>query len=291
MDRKKVRRKLLIKKYIIEILQLALGSIIMAIGTSQFLLPNKLSSGGFSGLATIPYYLFNWSIGITILILNIPCFIIAYIRIGKEFFFKSLLGTILLSLFIDIFENYPALTNDRILGCIYGGVIIGIGTAVILKVSGSTGGSDLISVIIKSFKPGLSTSNLIVIFDIVVITLNMIVFKELEIGLYSAITIFIMGKMIDIIFEGIGFSKMIFIVSDKYEKISKEIGKSIERGTTGIYSKGMYTDKDRMMIMCIASRGEVIKIRQIANKMDKTSFIVISNVREVFGKGFKRPQI
>ena len=90
MDRKKVRRKLLIKKYIIEILQLALGSIIMAIGTSQFLLPNKLSSGGFSGLATIPYYLFNWSIGITILILNIPCFIISFIRIGKEFFLKSL---------------------------------------------------------------------------------------------------------------------------------------------------------------------------------------------------------
>lgn len=291
MDRKKVRRKLLIKKYIIEILQLAFGSIIMAIGISQFLLPNKLSSGGFSGLATIPYYLFDWSMGITILILNIPCFIIAFIRIGKEFFFKSLLGTILLSFFIDFFGNYPSLTHDRILGCIYGGIIIGVGTAIILKVSGSTGGSDLVSVIIKSFKPGLSTSNLIVIFDIVVITLNMIVFKELEIGLYSAIAIFIMGKMIDIIFEGIGFSKMIFIVSDKYEKISKEIGKSIERGTTGIYSKGMYTDKDRMMIMCIASRGEVIKIRQIANKMDKTSFIVISNVREVFGKGFKRLQI
>ena len=291
MDRKNIRRKLLIKKYIIEILQLAFGSIIMAIGISQFLLPNKLSSGGFSGLATIPYYLFNWPMGITILILNIPCFIIAFIRIGKEFFFKSLLGTILLSLCIDIFGQYPPLTNDRILGCIYGGVIIGIGTAIILKVSASTGGSDLVSVIIKSFKPGLSTSNLIVIFDIVVITLNMIAFKELEIGLYSAIAIFIMGKMIDIIFEGIGFSKMIFIVSDKYEKISKEIGKSIARGTTGIYSKGMYTDKKRMMIMCIASRGEVIKIRQIANKIDKTSFIVISNVREVFGKGFKRPQI
>lgn len=291
MDRKKIRRKLLIKKYIIEILQLAFGSIIMAIGISQFLLPNKLSSGGFSGLATIPYYLFNWPMGITILILNIPCFIIAFIRIGKEFFFKSLLGTILLSLFIDFFGNYPSLTHDRILGCIYGGVIIGIGTAIILKVSASTGGSDLVSVIIKSFKPGLSTSNSIVIFDIVVIALNMIAFKELEIGLYSAIAIFIMGKMIDIIFEGIGFSKMIFIVSDKHEKISREIGKSIARGTTGIYSKGMYTDKKRMMIMCIASRGEVIKIRQIANKIDKTSFIVISNVREVFGKGFKRPQI
>ena len=288
MDRKKIRAKLLIKKYTLEILQLAFGAIIMAIGISQFLLPNKLSSGGFSGLATIPYYFFNWSMGRTILILNIPCFILAYIRIGKEFFFKSLLGTILLSFFIDFFGKYTALTSDRILGCIYGGVIIGIGTAIILRVSGSTGGSDLVSVIIKSFKPGLSTSNLIVIFDIIVVTLNMIAFRELEIGLYSAITIFIMGKIIDIVFEGIGFSKMVFIVSDKYEKISKEIGKTIERGTTGIYSKGMYTDKERMMIMCIASRGEVIKIRQTASKIDRASFIVISNVREVFGKGFKR---
>ena len=100
-----------------------------------------------------------------------------------------------------------------------------------------------------------------------------------------------MGKMIDIVFEGIGFSKMIFIISDKYEEISKEIGEKVSRGTTGIYSKGMYTNKDKMIIMCIASRGEVIKIRQIANIIDKKSFIVISNVREVYGEGFKRYQI
>ncbi len=291
MDRKKIRRKLVIKKYMFELLQLMIGTIIMGIGISQFLLPNKLSSGGFSGLATIPYYLFGWSVGRTILILNIPCFIIAFIRIGKFFFFKTLIGTVLLSSFIDFFNMYPPLTHDRVLACIYGGVLIGIGTAIILRANGSTGGSDLVSFIIKSFKPGLSTSNLIVVFDIVVVGLNMIAFRQLEIGLYSAIAIFIMGKMIDIIFEGIGFSKMIFIISDKYEKIAKEIGKDISRGTTGIYSKGMYTDKRRMMIMCVASRGEVIKIRQIASKIDKTSFIIISNVREVFGKGFKRQQI
>ena len=168
---------------------------------------------------------------------------------------------------------------------------MGIGTAIILRVNGSTGGSDIVSVIIKSFKPGLSTSDLIIIFDVIVVTLNMIAFKELEIGFYSAIAILIMGKMIDIVFEGIGFSKMIFIISDKYEKIAEEIGKNIERGTTGIYSKGMYANKEKTMLMCISSRGEVIKIRQIANKIDKTSFIIISNVREVFGKGFKRPQI
>lgn len=283
--------KLILKKYILEILQIAFGTIIMSIGVAQFLLPNKLSSGGFSGLATITYYLFNWPVGKTILILNIPCFIIAFIRIGKEFFIKSLLGTIFLSTFIDLFSKYSAITNDRILSCIYGGIFIGIGTAIILRANASTGGSDLISIIIKSFKPGLSTSNLIVIFDIIVIALNVLSFKQLEIGLYSTITIFIIGKIIDIVFEGVGFSKMIFIISEEFEKISKEIADNMSRGTTGIYSKGMYTDKEKMMLMCIVSRGEVIRVRQISNKIDKKAFIVITNVREVYGKGFKKQKL
>ena len=97
-----------------------------------------------------------------------------------------------------------------------------------------------------------------------------------------------MGKVIDIVFEGIGFSKMIFIISEKYQTISNEIGKKILRGTTGIYSKGMYTNQERMMLMCISSRGEVIQIRNIAKKIDSQSFIVITNVREVYGKGFKK---
>ena len=285
---KKFRIKVNIKKYIIEILGIAIGAILMSIGISQFLLPNKLSTGGFSGIATIAFYLFKWPMGRTILLLNIPCFVFAFIRIGKEFVIKSIIGTMLLSFFIDFFEKYSAWTNDRVLACIYGGVLIGIGTAIILRSNGSTGGSDLVSVVIKSFNTKLSTSNIIVIFDVVVIALNVIAFRKLEIGLYSAIAIFIMGKMIDIVFEGIGFSKMIFIISDKYDEISKRIGETIKRGTTGIYSKGMYTNKEKMMVMCIASRGEVIKIRQIANQIDKSSFTVITNVREVYGKGFKR---
>ena len=282
-----LKTRVMLKKYIIEILGIAIGTILMAIGVSQFLLPNHLSTGGFSGIATIFYYLFNWPMGRTIILLNIPCFILAFIRIGKGFVIKSIIGTFFLSFFIDLFSRYSEWTNDRTLACIYGGVLVGIGTAIILRSNGSTGGSDLVSILIKSFNNRISTSNGIIIFDIIVITLNVIAFKQLEIGLYSAIAIFIMGKMIDIVFEGIGFSKMIFIISDQYEEISKKIGETIKRGTTGIYSKGMYTNKKKMMVMCVASRGEVIKIRQIANEIDKTSFIVISNVREVFGKGFK----
>lgn len=287
-SRKRIRYKLLIKKYLFEIFLILLGTMLMSISTSLFLLPNQLSSGGFSGIATITYYLFNWKVGTVILLLNIPFFIIAFIRIGKELVFKSILGTVFLSFFIDFFDKYKALTTDRVLACIYGGILIGVGTSLILKATASTGGSDLVSYIIRSFKPNLSTSNLIVIFDTIIVTLNVICFRELEIGLYSAISIYLMGKVIDIIFEGVGFSKMVFIISEEYEKISKEIGKEVFRGTTGIYSKGMYTNEEKMMLMCVASRREIIEVRQIANKIDPKSFIVITNVREVYGKGFKK---
>ena len=214
-SRKILRFKLLMKKYSFEILLIMLGAAIMSVATALFLLPNQLSSGGFSGIATITYYLFNWKMGTVILLLNIPFFILAFIRIGKEFVFKSIVGTIALSIFIDFFDQFNPLTTDRFLACIYGGILIGLGTSLILRASASTGGSDLVSYIIKSFKPGLSTSNLIVIFDAIIITLNVICFKKLEVGLYSAISIYLMGKVIDIVFEGIGFSKMIFIISEK----------------------------------------------------------------------------
>ena len=285
---KRIKYKLKIKKYMFEIFLIAVGAFTMAVGTSLLLLPNKLSSGGFAGIATITYYLFNWSMGTVIVLLNIPFFIMAFIRIGKEFVFKSIIGTVMLSFFIDLLDKIQPLTNDRLLACIYGGILLGVGTSLILRASASTGGSDMVSYIIKSFKPGLSTSNLIVIFDFIVITLNVICFHQREVGLYSAISIYLMGKVIDIIFEGVDFSKMMFVISDKYIEISDEIGNKISRGTTGIYSKGMYTNKEKTMLMCIASRGEVIKIRQIANRVDPKSFIVISNVREVYGKGFKK---
>lgn len=285
---KKKRCKLLIRKYSYEFFLITLGTMIMSIGTSLLLLPNQLSAGGFSGLATITYYIFNWKMGIVIILLNIPLFIIAFIRIGKEFIIKSIFGTISISIFIDFFSKYDALTKDRFLACIYGGIIIGIGTSLVLRVYCSTGGSDLVSYIIKTFKPGLSTSNLIIVFDFIVIVLNMICFRQLEIGLYSVISIYLIGKVIDIVFEGVGFSKMIYIISKEYKKISKEITNTVSRGITGIYSKGMYTDEKKMMLMCIVGRGEIVQVRQIAKKIDPNAFIVIANVREVYGKGFKK---
>ena len=259
----------------------------MAAGTSLFLLPNQLSSGGVAGIATITYYLFNIPMGTVILAINIPLFGLAVYKLGKVFFIKSMIGTISFSIFIDFLDQLPALTNDRFLACIYGGIIIGLGTAIILKANSSTGGSDLVSYIARAYKPNLRTSNIITIIDIIIVTLNVIFFREIEIGLYSAIAIYLMGKIIDIIFEGINFTKLLLIISDKTEQISKEIEKKVQRGTTGIYGKGMYKNKDKLILMCAASRGDVNRIKVIAKKIDSKAFIIIVNSREVVGLGFK----
>ncbi len=285
--KKMSRRQILTKKIIVEGLYIIVGCALMAMGTSLFLLPNQLSSGGFAGISTIIYYLFGLPLGTTMLILNIPLFIMAIIRVGKEVAIKGILGTIILSAFIDIFERFNPLTQDRFLACIYGGILVGLGTAIVLKANASTGGTDLLSYIIRSFKPNYRAGNLIVIVDTAIVLLNVIFFREIEIGLYSAIAIYLNGKMIDIVFEGIYFTKTMFIVSNHYKEIAQEIGEKLDRGSTAVYAKGMYTKEKRMMLWCVASRGEVAKIKQIAQEIDPRAFIVISSAREAWGKGFK----
>lgn len=283
-----IEEKYNIPKIIIEIILTIIGSSIMAIGVSLFLLPNQLSSGGIAGIATITYYLLKIPMGTMILIINIPLFLFSFFKIGKSFFIKSLIGTISLSYFIDLFDQFEQLTQDRLLACIYGGILMGLGTAILLKANSSTGGSDLISFIIKEYKPSIRPSNVITLIDIGIIALNVIFFREIEIGLYSAIAIYIMGKIIDILFEGIDFTKLLLIISNHTEEIAKEIGERVQRGATGIYGKGMYTNEDKLILMCAASRGDVNRIKLITKKIDPRAFIIITNSREVVGLGFKK---
>ena len=273
-----------IQEYVI----IALGCTIMAAGVSLFLLPNELSTGGFSGIATIVYYFFKVPMGVTVLALNIPLLIIAYFKIGKQLFARSIYGTIVFSLMIDLIDKITPLTHDRFLGCIYGGIFAGIGTAIILKFDASTGGSDLLSHIIRAYKKQYKSSSLILSVDTVVIALNVIFFKNIEIGLYSAIAIFLMGKMIDLIFEGVNFTKVIFIISPKYEEIAGQISATVNRGSTGLFSKGMYTDQEKLTLLCVGSRTEAYEMQIIAKEIDSGAFIIILNAREVIGKGFNK---
>ena len=267
-------------------LLIIVGTMLMSISTANFLLPNKLSTGGFSGIATIIYYLLKYPAGNVIIILNVPLLLIAFFRINKGLFFKSIVGTIILSLGIDFFIKFGNVTHDRFLACVCGGIIMGCGTAIILKAGASTGGTDLLAYIIRSFNKKYRSSRLILIADTIIIAMNIIVFKEIEIGLYSVIAIYLMGKMIDIVFEGFYFTKIMFIISDKYEEISTIIGDKVKRGTTGIYSKGMYSGNEKVILFCVASRKEIAEIKEIIRRIDSTAFIVTTDAIETLGRGF-----
>ena len=260
----------------------------MAFAVSFFLLPNELSSGGFSGIATIFYYKLKIPMGVTIASLNIPLFLMAGYKIGKKFFLKSIIGTLSLSIFIDILDIFNPLTNDKMLAAIYGGILTGIGTAIILKSHSSTGGSDLLTNIIKKYNNKIELGRVITIIDAGIVFLNVVFLEKIEIGLYSVIAIYLMGLMIDVVFEGIFFSKLIFIISDKNELIAKEIQNRANRGVTGLKGKGMYKNKDKLVLICAVGRRDIANIKKMIKNIDKEAFVVVTNCREVLGMGFKQ---
>lgn len=277
-----------LKTLLIELLGTIVGSFIMAFAVSFFLLPNELSSGGFSGIATIFYYKLKIPMGVTIASLNIPLFLIGGYKIGKTFFLKSVIGTLSLSIFIDILDIFKPLTNDKMLAAIYGGILTGMGTAIILKSHSSTGGSDLLTNIIKKYNNKIELGRVITIIDAVIVFLNVVILNKIEIGLYSAIAIYLMGLMIDVVFEGIFFSKLIFIISDKSEIIANEIQSKINRGITGLEGIGMYERKEKLVLMCAVGRRDIASIKKLVRNIDKEAFVVVTNSREVLGIGFKQ---
>lgn len=271
----------------INLLKIIIGTMIMAIGVDLFLVPSKLSTGGFSGIGTVLYYLWKIPVGTTTIILNVPLFIIAYFKLGRKFTLKTIMGTVSLSYFLNVFEKIKPITNDKVLAFIYGSVAVGIGTAIVLKAKASTGGSDLLASIIRAFNRRVKTGTLIIILDAIVVAINVVFFKDIEIALYSGLAIYIMGKILDIFFEGIDFAKMLLIISPKYKEISDRINIELSRGVTELQGIGMYKKERRKILLCVMSRNEVRHVMTIIEEIDKNAFTIITNAREVYGKGFK----
>jgi len=275
---------------ILQIILLIIGTLVLSIAINVMFIPNNLSTGGASGIALIIYYLYKAPVGLTVILINIPLFLIALKDIGWKFCSKAIIGTILLSLFIELtsgINNVINLEQDLFLGCIFGGLLNGMGLSLVFKADGSTGGSDLLAQIIYKKRPISSIGQILLVIDSFVIITNAIVFNSISIALYSVVALYISKKTTDIIFEGVNYTKAVNIISKEGEKIAKEIIEKTDRGVTISKCIGVYTNEEYIHTISIVTVPQLPQIKKIVKSIDKTAFIYISDTREVLGLGFK----
>ncbi|RKD30080.1 YitT family protein [Thermohalobacter berrensis] len=272
--------------YVIEYVGISLGTAIMAISLKMFLDPNTIAPGGVTGLAIVIKKLTGIPIDITNLVVNIPLFIAGIIILGKAFGAKTLYGTLALSFFIRMF---PAanLTNDLLLAAVFGGVLMGLGLGLVFKFGGTTGGTDLAGAILNKFFPNFSTATLMMVIDLFVVTIAGVVDKKIETSLYSVIALYIIVKVIDIILEGIGYAKAFFIISNTPDKIGETIISALGRGVTVLKGMGMYTGQSRDVLLCVVNRSQIVKLKEIVHQIDSNAFVMVADIHEVLGEGFK----
>lgn len=274
-----------IKSFFRDYIQIAFGSFIGSLGLTMFLVPNKVAAGGVSGLATVLHYLFGLPVGWTMLALNIPLFVAGVIFLGKGFGVKTLAGAFLFSVFTEVTKNFPVLTHDLLLSTVYGGIILGAGLGIVFRARGSTGGSDLAAMLINHFIPIISIGQGILFVDFFVIALDGVAFNW-ELAMYSWIALFVSSKVVDLIQEGINYAKAVYIISDEAENISRKILNEMERGVTFLGAKGAYTGESKNVLLCVITRLELTRLKNIVHELDPKAFVIVHDVHEVLGEGF-----
>lgn len=274
-------------KIVVDYILLLIGSLMVGISVGSILLPVKISTGGFSGIATILYYLFKLPADIGILLLNIPAFLITWKIIGFKYGFKSFMGMIGCSIGITLGEMFGSLTTDFILAALYGGVISGIGMALTYRAGGSTGGTDLIAKLVQRKKPHMNLGNILLVVDGIIIMILAVTFSSIEIALYSVVSVFIMTKVLNLILEGVDYAKAVFIITTKPEEISNLIHEEIQRTSTKINAVGTYTNTEKDILLCVVNNKEIPRLKQIVKQIDGKSFTIVTTVTEAIGEGFK----
>ena len=268
-------------------LQIALGCAVLAIGLNLFLVPNRFSSGGVSTLATVLYYTFGLPLSLTTLVFNVLLLAIGFRYLGKTAVVKTIVGVVMLSGFLELTSHWPVYTEDALMAAIGGGVLVGIGVGLVIRRDASTGGSDFAALILRRFFPHISTARLILIIDCIIIALSGIVFRSLTVTMYSIIAMIICSRVADIILMHGTEAKSVYILSSKTDEIAQMVLRDFSRGATGIYSRGVYTQTDRMMLLCVVSPKELPRLLRAVRALDRTAFTIISDVREVVGEGFR----
>jgi len=277
-------------KMFFDYIGITIGTFLVALALLFFLEPNTIAPGGVTGLAIVIQKATGIPMDVTNLAINIPLFIIGIMTLGKAFGAKTAYGTASLSLFIriliTIFGDNINATGDLLLASIFGGVVLGIGIGMVFKSGATTGGTDLAGAILNKYIPGLSTAKLMMIIDLIIVAAAGIVNRNIETSLYSIISLYVLVKVADFIVEGFNYSKAFYIITDYSEEISREVFERLGRGATALKARGMYTGKDKEVLLCVINRAQVTKLKDIVYSIDNHAFIMVTTVHEVLGEGF-----
>ena len=275
--------------YFIGILRIATGCAMFGLGFNLFLEPNGLNAGGISGLSmSIVHLLGKGTVGTVTALINLPLFAVAGIKIGRKFFFGSLVGMSLSAFFIDVFAALPVPQIDPLLAALYGAVLCGSGLGAVFYTGASTGGSDIIVRLLKAKWRHVPIGTINIAFDAVVAVITGIVFRNAACALYSGVTIFVTGQIIDAVVYRFDYSKVVLIISPHYEEMAAQIDEKLDRGATFLDAQGAYSRRETKVVLTVVKKQQIAELKQLAMDIDPDAFVIVQEAHQVLGDGFSR---
>ena len=263
-----------------------LGVLLLSVSISSFCVPNKIVSGGVSGISTVMFYLFNIPVGISYYAINIIFLMLGYKTLGKSFVIKTLICAGLTAVFSDIFANLPPITNNPLLAAVFGGALGGAGIGLTLIENASTGGTDVAARLVQSKIPHLPIGNLLLVVDAAVIAVSFLTFGNVELTLYGILSLAVSSASVDTLINKMNESKLVFVISERGKEIIDGYIKKSNRGATVIDAFGAFTGNKKSMIVCAIKEYELPKFKKCITTIDENAFIVFSQSQQIIGNGF-----
>ncbi len=271
------------------ILETILGSAVFAAGFALFLEPNDMSPGGVSGLAlVIVRSLGIGTVGVLSIMINLPLFILGGVKIGKRFFFGSLLGMLLSSVLIDAMAVIPMPPLEPLMAALYGGVTCGLGLGMVFVCGSSTGGTDILARLLKLRYRNVPIGQITMILDVIVVVLTGIVLQDITKALYTGITAYLCGKAVDAVVYSFDYSQVALIITSKHEEVAFEIAKRLDRGATYLHGEGGYSHKDTKVVLAAVKKQQIAELKELVMDCDANAFVIVQEAHQVLGDGFSR---
>ena len=264
-----------------------MGSALFALGFSCFLMPNDISTGGISGLALVAVELLKFgSVGSLSVLINLPLFLIAGLKIGKRFFFGSLAGMLASSVLIDAFALLPMPATEPLIGALYGGALCGLGLGAVFTAGSSTGGSDIVVRLLKLRYRDVPIGQISMCFDAMVVVITGIVFQDLNKALYTGVAVFLCGKVMDLVVYRFDNSKVALIMTREHQKIAEGINNRLDRGATFLNGEGSFTHQEMKVVLTAVKRQQMTELKELVMEIDPSAFVIVQEAHQVLGDGF-----